>query len=132
MPAPRYEPMTIATLARRVESSPVELIRWRLVAEFLEEFLHEPSINQQALLDQEPGSTGDLRFDMYLAALAEHLALHNDLNNPPWTLTPNRVWLGTVWFPNELPSVKVWALAHSPAAFRRRGIFIQPEDLVRA
>ncbi len=130
-----YEPMTIAELAQRIRRSPTEATTWRLIAEFLEEFLHEPVEPhevRQRLLDSEPGDTGDERFDLYLAALAEHLAYHNDLNNPPWVLTPRRVWIGRMWFPNDLPSAKVWALAHSPAAFRRRGIFIHPEDLSRA
>jgi hypothetical protein len=33
------------------------------------------------------------------------------------------------WFPNELPSAKVDSFVNSPAAFRRRGIFISPQEL---
>jgi hypothetical protein len=124
--------MTIAELAQRISQAPSEATKWRLIAEFLEEFNHEPSEARQRLLDAVPGDTDDERFDLYLAALCEHLAYHNDLNNPPWVLTPRRVWVGRVWFPNDLPSAKVWALSQSPAAFRRRGIFIHPDDLSRA
>jgi len=35
--------------------------RWRLVAEFLEEYRHEPAAARLGLLESEPGGPGDER-----------------------------------------------------------------------
>jgi len=43
-------------------------------SEFLEEYRWEPSPSRLALLAEEPAGTGDERWDVFLAALAEHLA----------------------------------------------------------
>lgn len=48
--------------------------RWRLVAEFLEEYRWEPVERRAGLLEQEPGPTGDEHWDVFLATLGEHLA----------------------------------------------------------
>jgi hypothetical protein len=45
-----------------------------LIAEFLEEYRWEPPVIRVGLLAQEPASTGDERWDVFLAALAEHLS----------------------------------------------------------
>jgi hypothetical protein len=127
-----YQPMTIAQLGARLSEQANESIKWRLVLEFLEEFRHEPVEIQQSLITDEPVKCGDERFDLLLAALAEHLAYHHGFPASRWTVNPERLWIGVAWFPNNLPSARVWALAHSPAAFRRRGIFLHPEDLFRA
>jgi hypothetical protein len=44
--------------------------RWRLAAEFLEEYRWEPAETRGALLTQEPARTGDEHWDVLLAALA--------------------------------------------------------------
>ena len=80
----------------------------------------------------EPESTGDRKWDVMLAAVAEHMAYANDLPSPLWVRKPDREWLGHVWWVVDLPSARPWALAHSPAAFRRRGIFLHPDDLAVA
>jgi hypothetical protein len=33
------------------------------------------------------------------------------------------------WFPFNTPSARADALVHAPAAFRRRGIFVAPQEL---
>jgi hypothetical protein len=48
--------------------------RWRLVAEFLEEYRWESPEGRGSLLEQEPEPTGDEHWDVFLAALAEPLA----------------------------------------------------------
>lgn len=47
--------------------------RWRLIAEFLEDFRWESADARFALLEGEPAATGDERWDVFLAGLAEHL-----------------------------------------------------------
>ena len=119
----RYQPMTLRDLAREIAAKSDEQIRHRLVREFVEEYSWEPAEIKCGLLNEQPSSTNDIRYDAFLAALAEHLAYHDGLAVPRWTQEGNR-FLEQWWFPVTLPSVRTDALVHSPAAFRRRGIFI--------
>jgi len=100
--------------------------RWRLVAEFLEEFRHEPLAVRFALLEREPAKTGDEHWDVFLGALAEHLAAREDRAAPAWA---QQRTLRTFWFPFNTRAARADALVHSPAAFRRRGVFIAPQEL---
>jgi uncharacterized protein (DUF1778 family) len=58
----------------------------------------------------------------YLAAMVEHAAHMKDVVPPPWTRdveAPDEPWFAT-----DLPSLRPWLLAHSPAAFKRRNLFV--------
>ena len=55
-----YEPLTLVRLGRLLPRAD-ESGRWRLVAEFLEEYGWEPVPGRLALLDEEPAGTGDER-----------------------------------------------------------------------
>lgn len=126
-----YQPMTISDLGRRLASAASEVERRRLVLEFVEEYRWEPPEHRSALLARPPALTGDRRYDALLAALAEHLAYHDELAVPDWTYADDR-FLDRWWFPVDLPAVRADALVHSPAAFRIRGIFIGSDALDRA
>jgi hypothetical protein len=65
--------MTLVRLAGLLPSGD-ESRRWRLVAEFLEEYRWESVDSRSALLRDEPASTNDEHWDVMLAGLAEHLA----------------------------------------------------------
>ncbi|MFL6074570.1 MAG: hypothetical protein ACJ73S_14340 [Mycobacteriales bacterium] len=124
-----YQPMTLAALAHHLTTTGDQETRWRLVWEFLEEYRWEPPTTRLALLDDEPPPTGDERWDVLLAALAEHLAARADTAAPAWAEGRR---LRRFWFPDDLPSARVEALVHAPAAFRSRGIFLSPRDLEAA
>jgi hypothetical protein len=93
--------------------------RWKLVWEFLEEYRWEPHDVQPSLLYDEPPATGDERWDVLLAALAEYLAAEDDRAAPEWTEI--RV-LQRPWFPAELEIQRadalVWAASGIPQARR--------------
>ncbi len=120
---------TLAGAARRVRSGePFH----RVVRELLDEFALLPSDELRALaLAQRPPDTGDPRHDAYLAALGEHLAVTNGIERPDWTVEASR-FLDRFWFVSETSGLQALALVHSPAAFRRRGIFVGPGALHRA
>ena len=80
-----YRPMTLVDLGRRLAGVDDAKTRWKLVWEFLEEYRWEPDDVQPSLLGDEPPTTGDERWDVLLAALAEHLAAQHDLAAPEWT-----------------------------------------------
>jgi hypothetical protein len=120
-----YEPMNLVRLATFLVGSD-ESLRWRLIAEFLEEYRWEPPTTRLALLKEEPASTGDARWDVFLAALAEHLAAKESRAAAGWTEARS---LRQFWFPFNTAAARVDAVVHAPAAFRRRGVFVAAHDL---
>jgi len=121
----QYRAMALADLARLVPTAS-HSDRWRLVAEFLEEYRWEPIESRYQLLAAEPPSTGDERWDVLLAALAEHLAARDGHGAPPWS---ESLRLQRFWFPFNTPAARVDAVVHAPAAFRRRGVFVSAYEL---
>jgi hypothetical protein len=124
-----YEPMTIAQLAQRLVAALDPGVRWKHVWEFLEEYRWEGADRQSALLADEPALTGDQRWDVLLAAIAEHLSAQRDLAPPTWSRSR---FLVTPWFPSSLPSKRMEALALAPAAFRKHGVYLSARDLEAA
>lgn len=101
------------------------------VRELLDEVavtLHPAQITRA--ISAEPPPTGDVRQDAYLAALAEHLGTKHGLPVPAWSCAPSR-FLDEFWFPSEIKGFRAIAIASSPAAFRRRGVFISAGSLQR-
>jgi hypothetical protein len=78
-------PMTLPDLGRRPAGVDDAKTRWKLVWEFLEEYRWEPDDVQLSLLCDEPPATGDERWNVLLAALAERLAEQHDRAAPEWT-----------------------------------------------
>jgi len=118
--------MSIAGLAGFLSTVRQDKDRWRLVAEFLEEYHHEPADTKHALLQETPHPTGEEHWDVFLAALAEHLSAAEGTAGPAWT---HGRTLRSFWFPFDTPAARADALVHAPAAFRRRGILVAPQEL---
>lgn len=101
------------------------------VREFLDEFsLREGGLSREEAIVERPEPTGDVRFDAYLGALAEHLAIAHGLERPRWSVEPGR-FLDRFWFVSEVPGFRAIAIAQAPAAFRRRGVFLPERSLHR-
>ena len=124
-----YRPMNLVDLGRRLAGVDDVKTRWKLVWEFLEEYRWEPDDVQASLLNDEPPGTGDERWDVLLAALAEHLAAQHGRAAPEWT--EMRV-LQRPWFPAELEIQRADALVWAPAAFRKHGVYLSARDLEAA
>lgn len=120
-----YQPLTAARLGVLLVGSD-ESRRWRLVAEFLEDYSWEPVEVRSGLLSEEPAPTGDVHWDVFLAALAEHVAAKDGRGAPPWAESRS---LRQFWFPFNTRAARVDALVHAPAAFRRRGVFVAAQEL---
>jgi len=121
----RYQPLSLARLADLLAGSD-ESRRWRLLAEFLEEYRWESRDTRFSLLEAEPLGTGDERWDVFLAALAEHLSAQDGRGAPGWVESRR---LRSFWFPFNTRAARVDALVHAPAAFRRRGIYLAAHEL---
>lgn len=80
------------------------------------------------LVEDEPALTGNQRFDVLLAAAAEHVAARHGQPGPLWTITVER-FLPMGWWVSDLPSVRAFALVGTPPSFRRRGIYLDRHDL---
>jgi hypothetical protein len=120
-----YQPMTLVRLASLIVDVS-DSLRWRLVAEFLEEYRWEPHQTRQRLLIEQPAAVGDEHWDVFLAALAEHLAARDHRGAPAWAQSRA---LRRIWFPFNTPAARADALVHAPAAFRRRGVFLAAQEL---
>ncbi|MFD0967480.1 hypothetical protein [Plantactinospora endophytica] len=96
------------------------------MAEFLEEYRWEPVGTRIRLLATEPSPTGDEHWDVFLAALAEHLAARDGQGAPSWVETRS---LRRFWFPFNTRAARVDAMVHAPAAFRRRGVYVAAQEL---
>jgi hypothetical protein len=121
-----YQPMTIAKLTAFVAAEADFDTRWRLVVEFLKEYQHEPAGKRQQLLAEAPGPTGDERWDVLFASLAEHLATRDGHDAPDWSRSRD---LRQFWFPFDAPGARAQALQHVSAAFRRRGVFVADYEI---
>lgn len=101
------------------------------VREFLDEFvLRADDRSRFASISARPLPTGDARYDAYLGALAEHLAVAHGLDRPPWATEPAR-FLDRFWFVSDVPGFRAVSIAQAPAAFRRRGVFVPERSLHR-
>jgi hypothetical protein len=117
-----------ARVARRaLAGEPFDLA----VRELLDELkLLQTDTQRERALAEEPPGTGDPRYDAYLAAIAEHFSLRFGLPRPAWTTDQSR-FLDRFYFKSDVPGFRAVAIVQSPAAFRRRGIFIAAGALER-
>ncbi len=91
---------------------------------------HHGADSGARLFQDAPPSTGDTRVDAAFAALAEHLARRDGWAVPAWATDPSREtpeW----WFVTDLVGFHPRALVESPLSFRKRGVFITSDALVR-
>lgn len=125
-----------ATVARALlaEGKPLKTV-WRFaILQLLDDYSsvlrHEGVEAAERIWLTAPASTGDVRVDAALAALAEHLGRRDGWRAPPWARDPSREatpW----WFVAELQGFHPRALVESPSSFRRRGVFITSDALER-
>ena len=104
---------------------------WLSIRNFLDDFFANINAEiRQQMIWERPEFTGDIRFDAYLAALAEYLSYHYKLRVSDWANEKER-FLNKWWFPTEFNSLHAIAIVESPASFRRRGIFIDKTEFQR-
>lgn len=122
-----YRRLTLRSTAARIRASEEP---WLCIREFLDDFYAAGAEERAALLTERPEPVHDRPFDAYLAALAEHMAVHFGLPVPGWTGEPER-FRDQWWFPTVFKSLHAMALVQSPASFRRRGIFVDETEFQR-
>lgn len=96
--------------------------------EFLEAWQWEPPTSRGQLVVDEPPPTGDERYDVLLAGLAEWVTARDGVPAPLWAEGRSLI---TWWFPSDTAAGRADGIVHAPAALRRRGVFIAASDLGR-
>lgn len=102
----------------------------QLLDDYLSALRHGGRIVAAELWRDRPEPTPDVRVDAAFAALAEHLARRDGWEPPAWTKEPSREtpeW----WFVTDLQGLHPRALVESPLSFRKRGVFVTSDALVR-
>ena len=122
----RPEALSIVDVAASMRGA-TERVRLRMFFEFMRG-ADEVGRKTVQLIDHEPGWTGDRRFDVLLAGAAEHVASRWAQPVPLWTVAQDR-FLDSAWWVSDLPSARALAMVWTPAAFRRRGIYLDRHDL---
>ncbi len=97
------------------------------VREFLDAMALHPA---EDLITERPADVADPVHQAYLGALAEYVATSRRLRVPRWAVQPDR-FLEHFWFGADHTGFDALCLVQSPAAFRRRGIFISRGRLSR-
>jgi transcriptional regulator with XRE-family HTH domain len=126
--APLYElaRMMIDDLARDREQDAL-----RLLFGFGDDFRGSSRAGKISLIQDEPATTGDARFDAALAGAAEFFAREGTIPAPGWVNVPSR-FVEPWWFVASKPAFDAYTLAHTPAVFARHGVFIAREVFDRA
>jgi hypothetical protein len=89
--------------------------------------LHDFLLRQQTTsfeiaANEAPKATLSPFLHTYLAAMIEHAAVRKGARVPQWVLSVGP--LAEPHFASELASLRLYLLSHSPAAFRRRNLFV--------
>lgn len=101
----------------------------RKAAELVTRFRHADPEGRHRMITAEPPSTGDQRWDAFVAAVAEWLAVQHGLEAPAWVYHYNR-YLRRGWWITPMTSLRAWEYAGSPASFKNRGVYVHRESLV--
>jgi hypothetical protein len=89
-----YQPLTLRQVAAaiREEQASPDGDPWLWVRQFIDDFYAATPEVRATLIAERPDLTGDPRFDAYLAALAEHFAIHYQLPIPRWVTSQSGFW----------------------------------------
>ncbi len=98
-----------------------------LVARFQKATLDE----RRRMLAAKPGLVGDERWDAFMGALAEWLAVSSGMPAPAWVSESTR-YLSRSWWVTPLVAMQAWEYAGAPAAFQNHGVYIHRDSLVNA
>jgi hypothetical protein len=119
--------LPLSRIAAAIAGTESEPARWRLFLEF-QRGAAESGRTALTLIGAEPAATGHARYDALLAGAAEDVASRYGLPSPLWTVTAER-FLRSAWWVSDLPSARMYALFGTPAAYRRRGIYVDRHDI---
>ncbi len=101
----------------------------RRAAELVHHFQRSGNDERTRMIAAAPPRTGDDRWDAFVAAVAEWQAVQAGIESPDWAHDADR-YLARGWWVTDLPSMRAWEYAGSPASFKVRGVYIHRDSLV--
>lgn len=119
--------LSLADTAARIVSGEDVL---HAVRDFLDQVDRCGTVQLGALIAERPDDTGDTRADALLAGIAEHIAATRAVRCPVWVHEPGR-FLERFWFVSDVVGFRAVAIAQTPMALKRRGIFWPARSLER-
>jgi hypothetical protein len=119
--------VTLADVARRTLAGEDFFF---CVREHLSALTLLPFAERPALAAERPADLPDDVAQAYLGALAEHACAAAGVAAPGWAVEPDR-FLDRLWFGTDRAGLEPLCLVESPAAFRRRGLFVTRGRLER-
>jgi len=129
-PAPAWlggRSLSLSEIARNIAAGDDPLAA---VRDFLGQVARRSDDELASLIRKRPDPTGDRKADALLAGVAEHLAAVRGLRCPDWVLEHER-FLDHFWFVSAVPGFRAVALAQTPIALKRRGIFWPARSMER-
>lgn len=112
-----------ADLRNRDTDAPV-----RRAAELAHRFQAADRETQHRMVTAPPPDIGDVRWDAFVAALAEWLAVRAGIPTPAWTHESRRYLRGG-WWVTPMVAMRAWEYAGSPASFKTRGVYLHRDSL---
>lgn len=100
----------------------------RLAAELVARLASMAPEEVARVLEHDPGSTGDRRWDALVAGIAERAAHGAGVRTPVWTAASGR-FLDRWWFLTPYESLHASALVETPAELANRGVFVHESSL---
>ena len=99
----------------------------RKVAEFVRTFRQASSTRKRFMVATPPPLTGEMKWDVFLAALVEWLTVSHGLKSPAWVFEVDD--LDQAWWVSSMKSLRPYQYAGTPAAFQSRGVYLHRESL---
>lgn len=127
---PRLRPgegTTLAETASRIASTGDAM---PTVRDFLDQLRRADDAVLAALVAEAPRPTSHPEADALLAGIAEHVCAVRGIERPAWTVEPSR-FLDRFWFVSDVPGLRATALAQTPVALKRRGVFWPARSMER-
>jgi len=120
-------PESLAVVAQRATDP--RTFRYELT-DFLHEFQQRRTLSMLAEQPQRMANRFEMAavYDVFLAAVAEHLAHEIGCEAPAWAGQETRV-LSSPWFAAKSGDLRAVLLVESPAAFRARNLFVSANAL---
>lgn len=100
----------------------------RKAAELAHRFRHADPDVRHRMITAEPPRTDDPRWDAFVAALAEWLAVEVGVPTPSWAHHEDR-YLRRGWWVTPMASMRAWEYAGSPASFQSHGVYLHRDSL---
>ncbi len=127
--APARSPvlMTVEAIARSLHARR-ENEALRLTADLSTRLTSMAATDVTTAIAEDPGSTGDQRWDALIAGVVERAAHSACLCTPVWTAAPSR-FLNRWWFLSPYRSLHASALVDTPPELANRGVFVHESSL---